>query len=91
MTEKELMMESINLRRKIFDEMREFWSGKDLDSEQVFFINSVVTASLVAHVTYLMFKKDIGNEPSLSYIDDICELAKKQFNDTTMMMGLGMQ
>jgi len=86
MTEEELMMASIELRRKIFEDIREFWDGKKLNAEQVFFINSAVIASLTAHLTYLMFKKDIGNEPSLRYIDDICELAKKQLNTTTLMM-----
>ena len=90
MTEEELMMASIELRRKIFNDIKEFWDGKKLDSEQVFFINSAVIASLTAHVTYLMFKKDIGNEQSLKYIDDICNLAKQQLNDTTRIMGMGM-
>lgn len=90
MTEDELTKASVVLRRTLYEDMRQFWENhKGLKQDQVFFVNSVVIASLIAQITYLMFKKDIGNAPSFLYIDQMCDLAKQQLHSTSFLKESG--
>jgi hypothetical protein len=86
MKENDLIEVSMNLRRKLFTVLKEFWEDKkDLSQEHVFFINSTVISSLIAQITYFLFKKDIGSKPQLNYIDDICQFAKQQLVDGLLL------
>lgn len=75
MTEEKVIEISLEFRRKLFNEMIEFWKNNaGLLPEQMFYINSVVVSSLVAQTAYLMFKKD-NKDVTLKYIKTIYDFA----------------
>jgi hypothetical protein len=92
MNEKELYNKTTDLRRELYNVMKEFWkNNKNISQDQVFFINSIVISSLVSQIVYMLFKKDIGDKPQLDYIDQICEFAKEHFKQGKVHMETGIQ
>lgn len=92
MNDDEVIEASVDLRRKLFEYLKEFWmSHKNVTQEQMFFINSVVMASLISQIVYAMFQKDIGKKPLFDYIDKICNIAKDQLLDAEFLMSVGIQ
>lgn len=78
---------SIELRRKLHSVMEEFWlSNKNASKNEIFTINSIVISSLIAHITWSLFKKDIGYEHHFHYIDELCGFAKEQLKDAQLLM-----
>lgn len=87
MTEEEVIKLSIKLRKKIYNEIVKFWDeNKKVTHQNQFFINSVTSASIVAQLTHIMFRKDIGHEAPFMYIDGVCKAAKEQYVDGSQMM-----
>lgn len=80
----ELMQElALELRRKLFDHMKEFWNEHHelMNMPEIFFINTAVMSSLVSQITYFLFKKDIGLQNQYEYIDQIANVAKSMLKD----------
>jgi hypothetical protein len=92
LNEEDLTKISIELRRKLFDDLSNFWADKKgLPMDQVFFINSVVISSLVSQTAYMLFKKNIGTSKPAEYIDQICKFAKEQLKSGAWIMETGIQ
>jgi len=92
MNDNEVIDASVELRVKLYESLKEFWmSHTNVTQEQMFFINSVVTSSLIAQIVHAMFQKDIGKKPLFDYIDKISNIAKEQLLDSEFIMSVGMQ
>lgn len=92
MNDEDLISISIDLRRKLYEDLKEFWiNKKNISQEQLLFINSVVMSSLVAQLTHAMFQKDIGQKPLFDYIDRICAIAKEQLSTSEFITMAGIQ
>lgn len=81
---------SIELRRRLFTEFREFWLNYPKEPTNViFYVNSASLGSLLAHATHLMFKKNLDNETLCKYIDDVCYAAKIQLCEAKELLNNG--
>lgn len=90
MNDEKLMEISLKLRRTLCDELKKFWAeNPKMDMEHIFFINSVTISSLIAQITFSLFKKDIGVLRQLAYIDEVCNFAKEQFKNGTSTIDSG--
>jgi len=86
MTEEDAIKLSVVLRQNIMNVFREFYNVNKLNIEQSFKINSVVLSSVVAQISFDMFKKDIGTDHPSEYIDSICDMSKMQLKSASMVL-----
>ena len=85
---------SIELRRNIWSILENFWAeNQDVGIQEIFYINSVVSSSIMAQLIYMMFKKE-GEESFKAreaYIDQIAKLAKEQLRSGHIMNLIGVK
>lgn len=88
----DIIESSLELRRKLFHILKEHISNEKISSNKDRFkIIGIVFSSLLAQVVHAMFQKDIGLDPHFSYIDSVCEMAKKQLEEGAFHIGVGIQ
>jgi hypothetical protein len=83
--EEKIQKLTLELRRSVFEQIILFWdANKGLSHAEQFLINSFVSSSIIAQLTHIMFRKDIGTMEPFKYIDEVCRFTKEQYEEGAM-------
>ena len=95
MEEQELENKTLKLRRKLYTTMQEFWvENINISQRDIFLINSLVMSSLIAQITFMIFKKEEVKElqeKRNEYINELCNLSKEQLKHGTELFNKDIQ
>lgn len=90
LSERDLINISIDLRRKLADNVKySLLNRDDISLEQILYVSSITVSSLLAQMSSLFF--DFNTEICKEYIDDVCNAAKLQLDDINILRESGMQ
>lgn len=71
----------IELKMTLYNDLKNFWlNNKELPLSKLIYISFNALTYLISYQSYILFSKDKDNQEVYKYIDEICMIAKKQFD-----------